>query len=171
MRCHMVAFKDLWSNYPKSDGIEGKCFHKKNKPFDNYCAIKMSECFIQSGISLSHFKGTRCWSHSGPKHLLRAEELAKALDKSTPNGFGTKEAVKPADFQSLLKGKTGVIFFKDYWRRGKESFANRSGDHIDLWNKDAITGSSMWMRSIVEFFSSSVSDLNQSKEVWFWEVK
>jgi len=171
----MVAFKDLWSNYPKTDGIEDKCFHKKGEPFDNYCAIKMSECFISSGISLSHFKGARCWSHGGTKHMLRAEELAKALAKSPPNGFGAKQSITPADFQSLLKDQTGVIFFKDYWQRGsgkrKETFANRSGDHIDLWNKDAITGSSMWMRSVLEFFSSSVSDLNQSKEIWFWEVK
>ena len=63
-----------------------------------------------------------------------------------------------------------AIFFKDYWRRGKESFEQRSGDHIDLWNKDRISSSSMFTRSILEFIGR-VSDLNKSREIWFWEVK
>lgn len=78
--------------------------------------------------------------------------------------------VTPGSFQTALKDKTGVIFFKDYWQRGSESFVNRSGDHIDLWNKDEITGSGIFMRSIYELFGA-VSDLNRSKEIWFWEIK
>ena len=62
------------------------------------------------------------------------------------------------------------MFFKDYWQRGKETFDNRSGDHIDLWNKDELTGGSMLTRTIYEFFGI-VSDLNKSKEILFWEVK
>nr|WP_306663285.1 T6SS effector amidase Tae4 family protein [Saccharophagus degradans] len=64
----------------------------------------------------------------------------------------------------------GVSIFKDYWMRGKEEFEARSGDHIDLWNKNEITSSGIGMRSIYEFFGT-VSDLNKNKEVWFWEVK
>ena len=67
--------------------------------------------------------------------------------------------ILPGSFQTELKGKTGVIFFKDYWQRGKERFEARSGDHIDLWNKDEITGQGMFMRSIYEFFGV-VFDLN-----------
>lgn len=98
------------------------------------------------------------------------EEFARALKTRPPVGLSTMIKVQPDSFQSTLKGKTGVIFFKDYWRRGSESFANRSGEHIDLWNKDEITGSGMFMRSVYEFFGV-VSDLNNSKEIWFWEVK
>lgn len=47
--------------------------------------------------------------------------------------------ISPGSFQDELDGTTGVIFFKDYWQRGKESYENRSGDHIGLWNKDRIT--------------------------------
>ncbi|RTZ22095.1 T6SS effector amidase Tae4 family protein [Vibrio penaeicida] len=51
-----------------------------------------------------------------------------------------------------------------------EAFSNRSGDHIDLWNKDEITSDGMFRRSLYEFFGV-VSDFNDSREVWFWEVK
>lgn len=78
--------------------------------------------------------------------------------------------VQAESFQNDLSDKTGVIFFKDYWQRGAESFESRSGDHIDLWNKNKITNGGMFMRSIYELFGV-VSDLNKSKEVWFWEVK
>ena len=78
--------------------------------------------------------------------------------------------VQPSSFETNLKEKTGVIFFKDYWQRGNESMSNRSGDHIDLWNKNEITSSGMIMRSVYEFFVT-LSDLNNSKEIWFWEIK
>ncbi|GAB59305.1 hypothetical protein RNAN_2300 [Rheinheimera nanhaiensis E407-8] len=104
------------------------------------------------------------------KHILLAEQMADWLFKSNIKGLGQRESILPAEFQEKLEGRTGIIFFKDYWTRGNESFANRSGDNIDLWNKDRITSSSMFTRSILEFFGR-VSDLNQAKEIWFWEVK
>jgi hypothetical protein len=130
----------------------------------------MSECFIKSGIDISLFNGNRCWSHAGKKHVLLAEDFANGLKKYSPPGFGHLEKVIPGSFQSKLDGKTGVRFFKDYWYREKETFDQRSGDHIDLWNKDRITSSSMFIRSILEFLGR-VSDLNKSREIWFWEVK
>ena len=111
-----------------------------------------------------------CWSHQGKKHILLAEDLAIGLKKHTSSGFGSLEKIQSGSFQRKLSNKTGVIFFKDYWQRGKESFENRSGDHIDLWNKDEITSSGMFIRSVLEFFGR-VSDLNKSREIWFWEVK
>lgn len=170
----MTTFKTLWDNFPEDkDAIKGKCFNKQasgNAPFDNYCSILMSECFIRAGISLESCTGVKCWSHQGKKHIIRAQQFAECLSASPPKGFGKKEIIKPGEFQKMLNGRTGVIFFKDYWTRGNESFQNRSGDHIDLWNKNRITGSSMWYRSIIEFLGF-VSDLNKSKSVWFWEVK
>jgi hypothetical protein len=150
-----------------------QCTNKQkttNEPFSDYCAIMLSECLTRSGIDLASIKGSRCWSHLGKKHLLLAEELAIGLKNNTPKGFGSTEKILPGSFQSILDGKTGVIFFKDYWQRGKESFGQRSGDHIDLWDKDRITSSSMFIRGILEFFGR-VSDLNKSREIWFWEVK
>jgi len=169
----MTKFNTLWKNFPQKAPIEKKCRNRQktsDTSFENYCAILLSECFIRSGIDISHLKADKCWSHSGKKHIIRAEEMANALKSNTPNGFTKAIKVNPGSFQTLLKDKTGVIYFKDYWQRDKETFHNRSGDHIDLWNKDEITSSSMFTRSILEFLGR-VSDLNKSKEIWFWEVK
>lgn len=169
----MVSFDSLWKNYPDKDKIKSQCRNKQkdsNNPFTDYCAIMLSECFIQSGIDLSLYTGSRCWSHLGKKHVLLAEDLANGLKKHPPPGFGALENIPPKSFQSTLSNKTGVIFFKDYWRRENESVIDRSGDHIDLWNKDGITSGGMFLRSILEFLGR-VSDLNESREIWFWEVK
>jgi len=169
----MKNFKTLWDNFPDKTVVTSVCRNKQkdsNRPFSNYCAILLSECFNKSGINTSSYKSTQCWSHTGRKHILLAEDLANGLRLSPPSHFGRMEKINPGDFEEQLRGKTGVIFFKDYWKRGGENFDNRSGDHIDLWNKDSITNSSMFVRGILEFFGR-VSDLNKSKQVWFWEVK
>lgn len=169
----MSKFKMLWKNYPNKQVLSSTCFNKQkdsSEPFSDYCAILLSECLIKSGISIASYKGNRCWSHLGPKHILLAEDLAKGLRASPPKEFGQMIEVNPKSFQKELAGKTGIIFFKDYWPRRNESEQTRSGDHIDLWDKNKITSSSMFMRSIYEFFGA-LSDLNRSKQVWFWEVK
>lgn len=168
-------FDTLWKNFPHNNNIKARCFNDqpgddKDGPFSDYCAIRMSDCFIKSSINISKFSGNRCWSHAGDTHLLLAEDLANGLAGSPPSGFGRKEEIRPGDFQNTLADRTGVIFFGDYWQRGKETFPNRTGDHIDLWKKNQITGSTMFWRSVAEFFGQ-VSDLNDSKRVWFWEVK
>jgi hypothetical protein len=129
----------------------------------------LSECFIRSGIDLSLIAGKRCWSHSGTKHILLAEELAKGLKKTPPKSFGVATKISSTSFKSDLDRKTGMIFFKGYYRRDSEIFENRSGDHIDLWNKTKITDGSMLYRSLIEFFGL-VSELGKSKEIWFWVV-
>jgi hypothetical protein len=153
--------------------METKCTNKQaasEQSFANYCAINMSECLHRSAIQIGGIKANKCWSHTGPKHVLLAQDLANGLKTATPPGFAQMVKVNPARFQDELKGKTGVIFFKDYWQRGNETFENRSGDHIDLWNQTRLTGRPMWLREINEFFGAQ-SDLNKSKEIWFWEVK
>lgn len=169
----MVSFDTLWKKFPDKEIIRSQCRNKQkdsNNPFGNYCAIMLSECFTRSGVDFSHFNGDRCWSHQGKKHILLAEDLANGLKKHAPAGFGKLELVQPGSYQNLLSERTGVIFFKDYWQRGSESFSNRSGDHIDLWNKNEITSSGMFIRTLLEVLGR-VSDLNKSREIWFWEIK
>lgn len=169
----MVDFVRLYKNYPDKDKIKRQCTNKQkdsNKPFNNYCAILLSECLIRSGVKLNGYKGKKCWSHAGDKHALLAEELAERLDKAPIASISRKVKVTPGSFQDKLKEKTGIVFFKDYWQRGSEPFERRSGDHIDLWNKDEITSSSMWYRGWIEWLGF-VSDLNKSKQIWFWEIK
>ncbi len=169
----MISFDTLWKNYPDKEAVKSRCTNKQkdsNNPFSDYCAIMLSESFIRSGVNLSLFKGNRCWSHQGKKHILLAEDFANGLKSNRSPGFGKLEVISPGSFQSDLSNRTGVIFFKDYWLRGNESFNQRSGDHIDLWNKDEITSSGMFIRSLLEFIGR-VSDLNKSRDIWFWEVK
>jgi len=162
----MVSFSTLWKNFPEKEVIVLQCQNKQptgSKPFGNYCAILLSECFIRSGIDLSPLSGDRCWSHKGKRHLIRAEEMADSLKRNTPSGFAAAVKVEPGSFQSILNGKTGVVYFKDYWQRGEEKFEQRSGDHIDLWDKDRITSSSMFTRSILEFLVVLVILINLAK--------
>ena len=131
----MIKFSKLWDNFPDKESVKNVCTNKQtnsNKPFDNYCAILLSECFIKSGIDINVFSGAKCWSHSGKKHILKAEDMANTLLSRQPQGFGPRVKVNPGSFQEVLKGKTGVIFFKDYWQRDKEKFEERSGDHRPL---------------------------------------
>lgn len=168
-----MKFENLWSNFPDKEIIKAKCDNKQptgSKPFSDYCAIMLSESLIRSGASLNGFKGNKCWSHQGMKHALLAQDLATFLKSSHFPWLGKLQKVAPLDFQNKLKDKTGIIFFKDYWQRGNEKPENRSGDHIDLWDNGDITSGGMFYRSIIETFGL-VSDLNNSKEVWFWEVK
>jgi hypothetical protein len=169
----MSKFKELWNNYPDKNIIKAKCQNKQetgSKPFKNYCAIMLSDALIKSGVSTKGARVRKCWGHPGMEHILLAEEMANWLKYSGLSWLGMPQKIDPKSFQDDLDGKTGIIFFKDYWQRGKESYDRRSGDHIDLWNEDEITGGSMITRSIYEFFGV-VSDLNNSKEVLFWEVK
>ncbi|MEJ2621007.1 MAG: T6SS effector amidase Tae4 family protein [Candidatus Thiodiazotropha sp.] len=103
------------------------------------------------------------------KTSVTCSRFATWLKISPPSGFGKCETISSADFQSKLNDRTGVVFFKDYWLRGNESQANRSGDHIDLWNRSRTTSSSKLWRGIIEIFGV-FSDLNASKSIWFWEV-
>ncbi|WP_432455877.1 type VI secretion system amidase effector protein Tae4 [Agarivorans sp. QJM3NY_29] len=169
----MPSFDTIWKSFPDKSLIKARCQNKQatsSKPFGNYCAIMLSDALIKAGVSTANSKTKTCWSHSGMKHILLAEEMAHWLKRSQFSWLGKLEKITPATFQDDLDGRTGIIFFKDYWQRGNESFERRSGDHIDLWNKDEITSSSMFTRSILEFLGR-VSDFNESREIWFWEVK
>lgn len=172
----MSLFDTLWSRYPYNTSIlKKRCFNdqpgtENDKPFSDYCAIMLSECLIKSEVDISTLPGKRCWSHGGTKHFLLAEQLANALAADPPAGFGGKEDIAPADYESTLDGRTGVIFFGDYWQRAGQSFENRSGDHIDLWNDNRTTGRGRWSQDLREFFGLA-SDRNSAKKIWFWEVK
>ena len=78
---------------------------------------------------------------------------------------------KSKNFKDEIDGKTGIIFIKDFWMRSNESDQNRSGDHIDLWNKDKLTASSMIMHEFLGFIPfTGVTRYSKNKEVWFWEM-
>jgi hypothetical protein len=76
-----------------------------------------------------------------------------------------------SDLTAYLHAQQGIIFFKDFWRRGNETIGNRSGDHIDLWNGRRLTDWLSYPRIQLGFsIEGSFSDYHESKEIWFWKV-
>jgi len=147
-----ILFSRLWANHPATKGIINPCITKNVINFKNQCAIRMSVCLLDSGISLKSFKGAKCYPGHGhnQSHILRAEELATWLEnQKLLFGIPTKrKKVK----SSIYKDKKGIILLKNFWGAGNQ------GDHIDLWNGKMMT------RGAPSYFSSS-------QEVWFWEIK
>lgn len=176
------TFENLWKQHPEiaSDGKPCKNGNNKGQAFTNQCAINMGVAFTECGVNTRKWGIDHCnrarfeEEHRG--HVLRAENFANALRKhGNIKGLGSLQKIKPEDFDLSVTGKTGIIFFKDYWRREdsgvKETFANRSGDHIDLWNGSRLTDWFTWIRIQAGFsWEGSFSDYSKSKEVWFWQV-
>ena len=41
--------------------------------------------------------------------------------------------------KTKIKGRTGILFFENYWTRSGETQARASGSHIDLWDGSRLT--------------------------------
>ena len=177
-----ITFKQLWENHATIDGTDAPCTTNGKKNFPDQCAIRVGYALAKCGVDTSKIPGAvHCWHHEkSAGHIIRAEELAVGLNKYPILGIGKKIEVSPKEFSQKLDGKTGIIFFKDYWQRTfngkKEKFRNRSGDHIDLWNENRLTDTFSWARinlRIGDFGLHSLglySDLEDSKSIWFWNV-
>ena len=164
-----LTFDKLWDNYPSSS-IEHIDPSTGKDIFSDHCAINVSEALEKSGVNLSSANYTKCWHCSGSgNHAIRAQELANyILIKIKP------VKLKGNNYESYVKGKTGIIFFQDYWQRNGET--GRTGDHIDLWNKNELASIGFFLTLIRGWFPETseeyfdMSDLRKSKEVWFWEI-
>ncbi|WP_420415032.1 type VI secretion system amidase effector protein Tae4 [Roseibium sp.] len=138
-----VKFQDLWDSHPYPvQPCDGKLFK-------NQCAIRMSVALRGAGVNLDSFRGAKCYpglKHS-PRHILRAEELAKWMKDQTLV-FGTHSVHRKAN-ASDFADKSGIVFIKDGWESG--------GDHIDVWNGRILKGGeNTWF--------------TLGKQVWFWEI-
>lgn len=139
------SFINLWNAYPK---VSSPC----DGPWDNQCAIRMSIA-LNGEMSLKGNKSTYTEPKCAHGHARGAESLANWLERQLgrPQRIGGS-----AQERDKLKAKTGIIFYKDCFARTGQSQENRTGDHIDLWNRGLTKG---------------FSDQNyQSKQVWFWEL-
>ena len=180
----MLTFNKLWECHPSITSEDNPCITNGEKNFTNQCAIRVGVALAKCGVKTSNIPGaTHCW-HGHDKsqgHVIRAEELANGLNKFPIAGIHKVIKVNPDDFANELLGKKGIIFFKDYWQRTsngkKESFRNRSGDHIDLWNGRRTTSISSWARIHLRFgnfglhsISDEWSDFEESKQIWLWRI-
>jgi hypothetical protein len=150
------TFKDAWGKHPANLGENYPCRKPDGtEAFANQCAIRLSIALKDAGFAMDRFGIAKCWYHKGASHYIRAEELANWLRLNQITQFGPaeiKKEVTSADYS----GRTGIVFFKDFWTR--EGERSPSGDHIDLWD-----GSQMAHGSD-SYFESSV-------QVWFWDLK
>ena len=175
-----VTFKELWDKYP-SKSLQHVNAKTKKDEFGNHCAINVSESLYLNNIKLKSFGGVKCY-HKCPTgkniHAIRAQELANWLKKRPFAGCTKPIELKGNEFREKLNGKTGIVFFKDYWQRNGETGDARTGDHIDLWDGRGID--KLASQNIFEdFFTNTLggyidgvySDKNKSKQVLFWEIK
>ena len=166
-----LTFKQLWNHYPDDDN---PCTTMGKSNFANQCAIRVGVALTRSGVSTTTLRGvTHCWQH--PKregHVLRASELASALMRAQIDGLGRAQTLGAKDFKTQLAGKTGIIFFRDYWQRSRDRDGAPTGDHIDLWNQSRLTDWSSWIRVQLGIVMPGFwSDLEKAKSITFWEVK
>lgn len=163
----MVTFKQLWDNHPTITGEGDPC----DSSLDDQCAIKLGTALHKCGVKVQGVE--QCWfaGHKGKGHYLRAEELANGLKRSIIPGIQPVKALPGKNIRAQILGQTGIVFFKDYWQRKKETFRNRSGDHIDLWNGSRLTSLSSWVRILFGITIPGVwSDFENSRQFWFWRV-
>jgi hypothetical protein len=177
-----VTFPELWTAYPKSE----PCIDPSTgKPaFEDECAIRLGTCLANVGIANKSFKGEKCWFHGHPpSHMLRAKELAEWLRRRPFAGCPLPQTVTGKDWQTAVKGRTGIIFFGSYWRRSLKE-KDPTGDHIDLWNGERLTpGTQTTLRfdvgipkiwnplSIIGVGPENLfSNLADAKQILFWEI-
>lgn len=139
------SFINLWNAYPT---VSSPC----DGPWDNQCAIRMSIALsgeMTLKVNTSTYTEPKC-AHG---HARGAESLANWLEKRL---FYPRKVGGSAQDREAFKDKTGIIFYKDCFARTGQTAENRTGDHIDLWN-----------RGLTKGFSDGAY---QSKAVWFWEL-
>lgn len=182
-----VPFATLWKNYPK----DPPCVDRNGDPprgWDNQCAVRVGTALQLSGVSFDSFPaGNRCPTGPATGGMIgSAQKLASWLEqKPRFQRCGPREVVPSKVWEETLAGRTGIIFFRDYWRRRGESRGTGSGDHIDLWNRDTLTPSlTSFLRFTVGISrfpnlnpmtrsadnENWYSDLSGAAAIWFWNV-
>lgn len=182
-----LPFNVLWKNYPD----DPPCINPNGdvpNGWSNQCAVRIGTALERSGVSFSSLPaGGRC--PTGPQGggmVGNAERLAGWLKtKQRFANCGTCEILSPPTWETAVSSRTGIIFFRNYWRRNGERSGNGTGDHIDLWNRDRMTSAVLsFMRFTLgirtfpnlnpftrsESNANWYSDLNGSSAVWFWHV-
>lgn len=168
----MINFQKLWDTYPTIQGDKAPCKTDGVKNFQDQCAIRLGAALSNNGVKTTSLvpKSRHCWHHEVSEgHIFAAEELATGLMKFSIPGIAKKADVDPSTFQNDLSGKKGIVFFKDFWQRDGETYRNRSGDHIDLWNGSRLTDWRTWF--VISSTFNLGGNFSKSKEIWFGEIQ
>lgn len=164
----MPPFIKLWSNHPH---VKGEPLLLDKKVYENQCAINLSAALLRSGVNMKSYTGTWSWQTGKPKYAIRAQELAEWL-ASPVSGvpakvekYSGKEVFGEIEGKKGIKGRSGIIFFRDYWGTGAQ------GDHIDLWNGFRLTDMLSWVRIYARIGSVGLgTDYRKAQSAWFWPL-
>ncbi|KML62066.1 hypothetical protein VL15_04235 [Burkholderia cepacia] len=181
-----ITFKELWDNFPSGNPYD-------NPEYTNQCAIRLSVTLHRVGVDMKSFNAKTVKPMSGAKTIgrimldgkstaTRADELGTWLQLQPFAGLPKAENITGADWQSKVNSRTGIIQFSRYWTRDGETKENASGGHIDLWNGSRLTVSSapgvlatygrvFGLQALLPGTSIGWSDLRNSKQILFWEIK
>ncbi len=179
-----LTFQELWDNY-----VTGDPYNDLNGQYKNQCAIRLSATFHRVGIEMKSFSQKLVKPMPGKPTLgrillngkstaTRAYELADWLQLRPIAGLPPPENVTGPDWKTKVKGRTGIIAFYGYWRQDGDSVDGLSGGHIDLWNGSRLTNNGVL--GTVETFARftlnmrtgpGYSDLGESKQIIFWDMK
>jgi hypothetical protein len=183
-----LTFQELWDNYPS-----GNPYDDPTGAYKNQCAIRMSVTFHRVGSEMKSFSQKLVKPMPGKPTLgrilldgkptaTRAYELAEWLRLQPLAGLPNAQDITGADWESKVKGRTGIVFFYGYWRQDGDSSDNLSGGRIDLWNGTRLTISGpidsiatisrrFGFNSFAADLPFGFSDLRKSKQILFWEIK
>lgn len=179
----MVQFADLWKNHPINESVETPCIAPHDLTnldgrligqglpvFPNQCSIRLGVTLKRCGITHAMLSGPlTCQVHAPEEmHYVRASELAALLARTSLPGVGPREVITDAEhFYPKIYGRTGLIYFHDYWYRTTDTAGHPTGDHIYIWN--GYRSSAKWL---MEWFSGLgyYSNYAGAKEIWFWPV-
>jgi hypothetical protein len=175
-----VTFAKLWESYPSGHPYVDPKTGKPPPGFSNQCAIKVSMAIHGAGVEMKSFRGKDI-KINGLKTAYVAEHLNAWLKLQPFCGLPKEpENVTGKDWQDKIKGRTGIIFFANYWHRPGET-KTATGDHIDLWNESRLTANApnlvrrfgitsiQWLPGPLADYN--FSDLGSSTTILFWEVK
>jgi hypothetical protein len=193
----VVTFAALWDNYVTGDPYRDS--NGKVPPgFENQCALRMSATFHAVGVKMLSYtpKNVKPAPNSKQPGIVtlnglpagsRAYELGMWLRLQPFCGLPREpENITGADWESKVKGCTGIIMFHNYWTRPGEAKKHPTGGHIDLWNGKRLTisgfadgfatigryfGRTSFRQGEPTFPMLSWSDLGASELILFWEVK
>lgn len=178
-----VKFETLWNAYPSGYPFVDPKTGKPPPGYENQCAIKVSASLHGAGVAMKSFRGSAV-TVNGMRTAILASQLAAWLKLQPFCGLPMwPEKVTGENWQDRIKGRTGIVYFADYWARnaGEKSAGRPTGDHVDLWNGSRLTATGMSFISTMgrRFGLSSIgagtswgySDLGKSSEILFWEIK
>lgn len=175
-----VTFAKLWESYPSGHPYIDPKTGKPPSGYENQCAIKVSAAIHGAGIEMKSFKGASV-TLNNLKTAVVATQLAEWLKLQPFCGLPKEpENITGKEWESKVKGRSGIIYFENYWHRKGET-KTATGDHIDLWNGSKLTpnaannvrrlglNSIQWLPWPLDGFN--FSDLGNSTKILFWEVK